>query len=596
MSIDIVNLIESNPITKLNGNYQSKLIAKVKNRFSEYEQQMFIASFYCYLKYDYKNDFVIDLDNIWKWLGFQQKYHAKYLLEKQFIINTDYKIIAPEASGAKKNVRGGHNKETIILNVDAFKKFCLKAGTKKADEIHDYFIKLENIMHEITFEESTELKLQLEQQKTEMHLLADKKKQEYETKLATQKVIEREKILLKEYGTIGAIFYVIKVKTYDNKQYVIKVGESRRGITDRYKEHKSKYEECLLLDCFAVNKSKDFETFIKEHDLIRPNKVKNLLGHETELELFLIGKNLSYQTLLNIITNNIKYFNNNDNGKLELENEQLKLMLEMKTTNNDNGLIQELIKTVKQLSNKIDNLEKTNNSVLEKLHSTQTKVVTGFSEPLSTIGPRLQKINPETLELIKVYETVSEAMKENTNIKRPSINKAVVENTIYCGFRWLLVDREMEPNIIHNITPTKQTKAQNLGYIAQINKEQTEIVNVFLDRKTAAHFNGYESISALDIPVKKFTLSQGYYYKIYDDCDVTFREKFEEKINGLPLLYKNGVGQYDLQNNLIREFSCKYDCLKTLLMSDKTLAKALDKEKQYNGFYYKSIGSKLKCV
>ena len=589
MSVDIVNLIESNPITKLNGNYQSKLIEKVKNHFTEYEQQMFIASFYCYLNCDYKNDFVIDLDNIWKWLGFSNKANAKILLEKQFTLNVDFTNLLLLQQKQEPATHGGHNKETFMLNICTFKKFCLKAGTKKADEIHDYFIKLENVLQEILFEESEELKQQLVQ-------LADKKKLEYEIKLATQKVIEREKILLKEYATIGAIFYVIKVKTYDNKQYVIKVGESRRGITDRYKEHKNKYEECLLLDCFTVNKSKDFETFIKEHDLIRPNKVKNLAGHETELELFLIGKNLSYQTLLNIITNNIKYFNNNDNSKLELENEQLKLMLEMKTTNNDNGLIQELIKTVKQLSNKIDNLEKTNNSVLEKLHSAQTKVVTGFSEPLSTIGPRLQKINPETLELIKVYETVSEAMKENTNIKRPSINKAVVENTIYCGFRWLLVDRELDSNIIHNISPTKQTKAQNLGYIAQINKDQTEIVNVFLDRKTAAHFNGYESISALDIPVKKFALSQGYYFKIYDDCDVTLRENFEEKINGTPLLYKNGVGQYDLQNNLIREFSSKYDCLKTLLISDKTLAKALDKEKQYNGFYYKSIGSKLKCV
>ena len=598
MSVDIVNLIESNPITKLNGNYQSKLIEKVKNRFTEYEQQMFIASFYCYLNYDYKNDFVIDLDNIWKWLGFQQKYHAKYLLEKQFIINNDYKIIAPEASGAKKNVRGGHNKEIIMLNVDAFKKFCLKSGTKKADEIHDYFIKLENIMHEITKEESEELKLQLEQQKTKMQLLEDKKKLEYETKLATQKVIEREKILLNTYGTIGSIFYVIKVKTYDNKQYVIKVGESRRGVTDRYKEHKNKYEECVLLDCFPVNKSKDFETFIKEHDLIRPNKVKNLPAHETELELFLIGKNLSYQTLLNIINNNIKYFNNNDNSKLELENEQLKLMLEMKTTNNDNGLIQELIKTVKDLSHKIDDLShKVDNfENSNKLNAHETKVVTGFSEPLLTVGPRLQKINPETMMLIKVYETVSEAMKENTNIKRPSINKCVIENTIYCGYRWLLVDRELDPNIIHNITPTKQTKAQNLGYIAQINKEQTKIVNVFLDRKTAAHFNGYESISALDIPVKKFALSQGFYYKIYTDCDETFREEFEEQINGLPLLYKNGVGQYDLQNNLIREFACKYDCLRTLLMSDKTLAKALNKNVPYNGSYFKEIGSKLKCV
>ena len=552
---------------------------------------MFIASFYCYLNYDYKNDFVIDLDNIWKWLGFSNKANAKILLEKQFTLNVDFTNLLLLQQKQEHATHGGHNKEIFMLNINTFKKFCLKAGTKKADEIHDYFIKLENVLQEILFEESEELKQQLLQ-------VEDKKKLEYETKLTTQKVIEREKILLNTYGTIGSIFYVIKVKTYDNKQYVIKVGESRRGITDRYKEHKNKHEECVLLDCFPVNKSKDFETFIKEHDLIRPNKVKNLQGHETELELFLIGKNLSYQTLLNIINNNIKYFNNNDNHKLELENEQLKLMLEMKSTNNDNMLIQELIKTVKDLSHKVDCLSHKVDSVenSNKLNAHETKVVTGFSEPLLTVGPRLQKINPETMMLIKVYETVSEAMKENTNIKRPSINKCVIENTIYCGYRWLLVDREMDPNIIHNITPTKQTKAQNLGYIAQINKEQTKIVNVFLDRKTAAHFNGYESISALDIPVKKFALSQGFYYKIYTDCDETFREEFEEHINGQPLLYKNGVGQYDLQNNLIREFSCKYDCIRTLLMSDKTLAKALNKNVPYNGSYFKEIGSKLKCV
>ena len=589
MSVDIVNLIESNPITKFSGNYQSKLIEKVKNHFTGYEQQMFIASFYCYLNCDYNNDFVIDLDNIWHWLGFGQKVNAKRVLEKNFVINRDYKLSLCQLAKQTTTTKGGQNKEIFMLNINTFKKFCLKSDTKKADEIHDYFIKLENIMHEITFEESTELKQQL-------LLLEDQKAKEYETKLEKQKVIEREKVLLKEYGTIGSIFYVIKVKTYENKQYVIKVGESRRGITDRYKEHKSKYEECLLVDCFTVNKSKDFETFIKEHDLIRPNKVKNLPGHEAEMELFLIGKHLSYQTLVNIITNNIKYFNNNDTGKLQLENEQLKLMLEMKSNNNENVLIQELIKTIKHLSHKVDTVEKLNKEILHKFNSQETKVVTGFSEPLSTIGPRLQKINPETLGLIKFYESVSEAMKENSSIKRPSINKAVVENTVYCGYRWLLVDRELDPNVIHNVIPTKQTKIQNLGYIAQINQEQTAIVNVFLDRKTAAHFNGYDSSSALDTPVKKSTLSQGYYYKIYTDCDLTFREKFEEKINGTPLLYKNGVGQYDLQQNLIREFSCKYDCIKTLLISDKTLAKALTKNIPYNGFYFKEIGSKLKCI
>jgi hypothetical protein len=602
MSVDIVNLIESNPITKFNGNYQSKLTEKVKKSFNGYEQQLFLSSFYCYLNYDYINDFIVDLDNIWKWLGFNQKVNAKILLEKQFRINIDYKYLnngqlkttqenfAPEASGANKKVRGGHNKEKIMLNIETFKKMCLKAGTTKADEIHDYFIKLEKILQEILHEESDELKQQLIQ-------LEDKKKQEYETKLEKQTVLEREKILLKEYGTIGSIFYIIKVKTYENKQYIIKIGESRRGILERYKEHKSKYEECLLLDCFTVNKSKDFETFIKEHDLIRQNKVKNLLGHESELELFLIGKNLTYQTLINIITNNIKYFDNNDNSKLELENEQLKLMLEIKSTNNDNMLIQELISTVNKLSSKIDNLEKTNNTIIEKLSLSQTKIVTGFNIPLPTLGPRLQKINPETMKLIKVYESVAEAMKENCHIKRPSINKAVLENTIYFGFRWFFVDRELDPNIIHNnISITKHTKIQNLGYIAQINKEQTQIVNVFIDRKTAAQFNGYDSSSALDNPVKKFTLSKGFYYKLYEECSEELQNNFEIKINRKPLLYKNGVGQYDLENNLIKEFICKYDCIKKLQISDKTLTKALDKNISYNGYYYKSIGNKLQCL
>ncbi len=327
MSVDIVNLIENNPITKLTGNYQSKLVEKVQKSFNSYEQQMFIASFYCYLNHDYKNDFVIDLDNVWEWLGFGQKVNAKRVLEKNFIINKDYKTLLCQPAKQKTNAQGGHNKETFMLNVETFKKFCLKSGTKKADEIHDYFIKLEQVLQEILIEESNELKLQLEEQKTEFQLLEDNKTKEYNAKLEKQKVLEREKILLKEYATVGAIFYIIKVKTLDNGQYIVKVGESRIGITNRYKEHKSKYPECLLLDCFAVNKSKDFESFIKEHQLITDSRVNDLSGHEGELELFLIGKKLSYQTLLNVVNNNLKYFNQNDTHKLELENEQLKLTI-----------------------------------------------------------------------------------------------------------------------------------------------------------------------------------------------------------------------------------------------------------------------------
>jgi hypothetical protein len=125
-----------------------------------------------------------------------------------------------------------------------------------------------------------------------------------------------------------------------------------------------------------------------------------------------------------------------------------------------------------------------------------------------------------------------------------------------------------------------------------LNATKTEILNVYIDRKTAAQSNGYASHSALDSPVKNGSPSNGHYYVLYDKCDDNLKEQFEQTY-GEPLLYKDGVGQYDANNNLIAEFVCKYECIKQLKISDKTLAKTLDKNIMYNNFYFKRIGSKL---
>jgi hypothetical protein len=206
MSVDIVNLIENNPITKFSGDYNSKVIEKVKKNFTNYEQQMFLASFYCYLKYDSKSDFVIDLDNVWNWLGFTRKNDAKRVIERNFTLDTDYKIFkksfATENTAPKDTSddnRGGHNKEIIMLNINTFKKFCLKSGTKKADDVHDYFIKLEDLLQEIIKEENNELKQQFLTYK-------ETKNKEIEQKLIKQKELDNEKFLLHLFI---ADFYIV---------------------------------------------------------------------------------------------------------------------------------------------------------------------------------------------------------------------------------------------------------------------------------------------------------------------------------------------------------------------------------------------------
>ena len=609
---NIVELIENNPITKLSNDYNVKMLVKIKEHFTEFEQQLFLTSFYCYFNYHPINDYVIDLDDVWKWLGFAQKVKAKILLEKQFIIDKDYKKSLSQLGKQSIHTKGGHNKEIFMLNIKTFKLFCIKAETKKADEIHEYFLKMEQIIQEVVHEESNELKNQLQIKNDEIsekeNIIFGLKEREIEIKEK-----EREKFLLEKYTKGGHIVYIIKIATKEDGCYIVKIGKSEIGIKGRYEECQKLYGgNVLLLDCFNVLYCKEFET--KIHDHFISSRVKDLQDHEQRNELFLVGKDITYAMIVNFIKKSIKVYEHSieyfyeETQKLKQQITELHQTIEIQKTQLQQYQIQQpeiqinpmqqnqlQQHSIEQIMNKLQQME---NIMLEKSNypqqlqpQPQQKLTTNLGAPLPTLGPRLQKINPDTLTLIKVYESVTECIQEyNNTIKRPSINKAVTENTIYRSFRWLLVDRSLDPTIIHSIEPTREIKTQHIGYIAKLNLEKTEIINVYLDKKTASMLNGNVSASALDNPVKNQTLCHGYYYILYDECNEDLKNDFMEKINVPLLLYKDGigVGQYDKSNNLIQEFRCKYDCTKQtpFLIGEKTLAKVLDKNVLYKDLYY----------
>jgi hypothetical protein len=118
--LNIVDLIENNTVLNLSPDYNNRFVNKVKETFTETQQQMFVSSFYCYLNYHQTNDFVIDLDNIWIWLGFSQKAMAKRSLEKYFIIDKDYKVLLCRSAEQTNDTKGGHNKQIILLNIRTF--------------------------------------------------------------------------------------------------------------------------------------------------------------------------------------------------------------------------------------------------------------------------------------------------------------------------------------------------------------------------------------------------------------------------------------------------------------------------------------------
>jgi hypothetical protein len=254
-TLNLVDLIENNPVTKLSKAYNGRLLSRIKATFTDPEQQLFVAGFYCSLNYNKRTDFIIDLDNVWKWLGFSIKQKAKLLLEKNFIINQDYQFLLNLQVKQSNQGKGGHNKEIIMMNVDTFKRFCLKAGTKKAGEIHEYYIKLEETLHDVIQEESDELKLQLENKTQQSDI---------------EKIKLREKTILEQFPpNTQCVYYGLIDNVSSTNETLIKFGNSN-NLRSRVLQHKDTYENFRLANAFKVSNKFEIESAIKAHAIFSP--------------------------------------------------------------------------------------------------------------------------------------------------------------------------------------------------------------------------------------------------------------------------------------------------------------------------------------
>ena len=337
--VNIVELIEKNPITRLSNVYNNKLLNKIKENFTGFEQQLFVSSFYCYLNYDKNIDFVVDFDNIWKWLGFQQKHNAKVVLERNFKIDIDYKS-AHAIAGAlleQPKINGGQNKQTIMLTIKCFKSLCLKAQTKKASEIHEYYMKMEEVMHQIVEEETDELRLQLEQKE---NIIIEKDNTIQNTKKEKQRAVEQATIVQFPLNTECIYFGTIN-NTNEASEKLIKFGHTN-DLATRVLDHRKKYDNFILVAAFRVQNKVEIENLIKTYPKIKrqirsievngKNKTEIVAYDSTNFTIEKFSKHI--KDIIHSKTYSIDNFNKlmQRNDELENENRDLKENMEKDKT------------------------------------------------------------------------------------------------------------------------------------------------------------------------------------------------------------------------------------------------------------------------
>ena len=288
-TFDIVSLVEDKKICNLSNDYNNKLLNKIKEQFTENQQQLFVSSFYCYLKYDQTADFVVDLENVWKWIGFSTKQNAKTVLLKNFTPDKDYKILLMQLHKQDRE-HGGNNKETVLMTVNTFKLFCIKSNTKKAAEIHEYYVKLERLLQETVYEESNELRIQLEEKNEKLE------------KMTIEKDWLREQTILEQFpDNTQCIYYGYINDTNEQNESLVKFGQTN-NLTRRVSEHNKTFLNFRLVNAFRVENKQLIENAIKNHTIINKLRRSLLVNNINHLEILAIN-NINIIELDNHIKN-----------------------------------------------------------------------------------------------------------------------------------------------------------------------------------------------------------------------------------------------------------------------------------------------------
>jgi len=165
------------------------------------------------------DDFVINLNNVIKWLD-THKRNIKKTLNESYQLDIDYKIKILKSKGK------GRPEEEIMLTPNCFKRLGMMSRTEKAEEVRNYFIALEE---------------HLDKYKGYIISALNKKVEKYEKELKPTPEITSNKVI-----------YVLK---------------TNQDIEDVYK----------------LGRSKEFKNRLATHQSSQPEKLDIVYVYETEM-------------------------------------------------------------------------------------------------------------------------------------------------------------------------------------------------------------------------------------------------------------------------------------------------------------------------
>ena len=464
------------------------------------------------------------------------------------------------------------------MTVNTFKKLCMKAATNRAEEVCDYYIKMERVMHQYIHHQL--------QEKNQSIIELQNKAIEHSKNME----LERHKALIDAHDK-QKLVYIMKVEEFANGKFVIKIGESS-DIKDRVEKLKSLFQiQVVVLDIFPCARSYEFEQALHKTKGIVEHKYVNPINNTVQsTETFLINSPKHYKKVVRIVKNLLYTYKNEntENAKVNMINRVIDIC------NGDTNEIKELLTMINETMN-MENQYVPEESDEDEVHDDASDMPCPVMSPIKAFGPKVQLYDgTDTSRLLRVFDSITIATREINDASFTQIKFASKNKKLYLGYRWHLIDRnDPNPNEPRDIGQTVETKLRKTGLVACVSLDKTHVINVYSTQKQVSD-DIQQHPSAVCSAIKYGSSLNGHFWMLWDDVPIALQAAYCE-VKQLPKESRRKprgviVQQMDATTNMVvKEYASISDACKFCKASPNSIKDAATTNLPYQGYRWKLV-------
>jgi hypothetical protein len=439
-------------------------------------------------------------------------------------------------AGKASLTHGGHNRQQILMSLDTFEDFCMRAETLKAPIIRTYFRKMNRIAIGFIKDSEADNVRQL----MSVQVANENQRLQLQNALAdalASKRAERSRALVDGFDNVN-LTYVMHMMTFEDGSILIKIGmtRARTGIKKRLEGVCRDFGvNATVMDVYPCELNYDFEQDVHAHGKVAPYVYTELVNNTRKSkEVFRLPNPDLYEGVKRMMQMEVSKYEKVDIRERELIvrekhicMEENKLAVLASIPEKDRMEAIKLMYAPAPTFTQQPSDEITSTETDAEGSEGDMTTVTNFSQNLT--GPIVRTFMPNDLSTcVGEYGGITEATRDVKEATFSQIKTSAENRTVYLGRRWQLVARDEQDKHVP-VLETLAHQVRKTGFVAVMADDGASIVNVYANMARFAEF-AKVSAAAVTLALKNNTKTgkrgPKMTIKMWDELDKSMQDEW----------------------------------------------------------------------